>query len=179
MLLDLLTPPLIKITDGRSISEIQWTNSFTHNTQFFTQHTHSWTSDQRENDLLCWQFHQWTQVCSCDGPFAVAYSFSLTYKHNLYPLSSQRCVNSPQSSPPLLIRHGTTVMPFSFCVTEIISSTAAVAFCSNQQPLLHSPRWEDGRDTHNALQPLLLEPISRVKAGRFNVIRWGSKLKFS
>ncbi len=112
--------------------------------QYPTFHsTHSWTSDQRENDLLCWQFHQWTQVCSCDGPFAVAYSFSLTYKHNLYPLSSQRCVNSPQRSPPLLIRHGTTVMPLSFCVAEIISSTAVEAFCSNQQPLLHSLRWED------------------------------------
>lgn len=65
----------------------------------FSPNTHSWTSNQRGKQFAL------LAVSSVDtSAFAVAYTFSLTYKHNLYPLSSQCCVNSPQRSPPLLIR---------------------------------------------------------------------------
>lgn len=50
------------------ISEINWTNSVTHNTHnlfFFTQYTQlnlKRLIREKENDLLCWQFYQWTQA---------------------------------------------------------------------------------------------------------------------
>lgn len=87
------------------ISEINWTNSVTHNTHnlffFYPIHTaEPETSHQRERERFAL-----LAVLSVDTSVLVtAHTFSLTYKHNLYPLSSQCCVNSPQRSPPLLIR---------------------------------------------------------------------------
>jgi len=91
-----------KVADVRSIFEINCPSSIPHNIHIstiyffsiqYTQLNLKHLIREKENYLLCWQIHQWTQLRSCAKLNAVAYTFPLIYKHNLY------CQHPPALTP--------------------------------------------------------------------------------